>query len=188
MKTIFFMLMVALTLAYLLAKARVRPSKNLGSIDVIVPAFNEQPIITQSLMNLLRNPYVQRVICVDDGSTDGTADVVAKLAEQTPNLILVRKENGGKGSAIMAGLAHVTADQVFLTDADTYVPFKSSGLGYMLAEIERGADAVGGIPSTDLRGGGLLAYTRASVKLPMIVVKRTFQQIFGGAPFIISGA
>ena len=88
----------------------------------------------------------------------------------------------------MEGLAHVTADQVFLTDADTYVPFKSRGLGYMLAEIERGADAVGGIPSTDLRGGGLLSYTRASVKLPMIVVKRTFQQIFGGAPFIISGA
>jgi cellulose synthase/poly-beta-1,6-N-acetylglucosamine synthase-like glycosyltransferase len=188
MKTILFFLMVAITLAYFLARLRVRPSLNFGSIDVIVPAFNEQPVIAQSLINLLRNSYVRRVICVDDGSTDGTADVVAKLAEQTPELILVRKENGGKGSAIMAGLAHVTADQVFLTDADTYVPFDSRGLGYMLAEIERGSDAVGGIPSTDLRGGGLLAYTRASVKLPMIVVKRTFQQIFGGAPFIISGA
>ena len=108
--------------------------------------------------------------------------------ERTARLLLVGKENGGKGSAIMKGLDHVTADQVFLTDADTYVPFKSRGLGFMLAEIERGADAVGGVPSSDLRGGGLLGYVRASVKLPMIVVKRTFQQILGGAPFIVSGA
>jgi cellulose synthase/poly-beta-1,6-N-acetylglucosamine synthase-like glycosyltransferase len=92
MKTILFFLMVAITLAYFLARLRVRPSLNFGSIDVIVPAFNEQPVIAQSLINLLRNPYVRRVICVDDGSTDGTADVVAKLAEQTPELILVRKE------------------------------------------------------------------------------------------------
>ncbi len=46
----------------------------------------------------------------------------------------------------------------------------------MLAEIERGADAVGGIPSTALKGAGLLPHIRATVKLPMIVMKRTLQQ------------
>jgi cellulose synthase/poly-beta-1,6-N-acetylglucosamine synthase-like glycosyltransferase len=188
MKTILFFAMVVVTLAFLLARARVRPSREFQSIDVIVPAFNEEPVIARSLINLLRNPYVRRVICVDDGSTDRTSDIVAQLMLQTPRLLLVSKENGGKGSAIMKGLELVTAKQVFLTDADTYVPFKSPGLGYMLAEIERGADAVGGVPSSDLRGGGLLGYVRASVKLPMIVVKRTFQQLLGGAPFIISGA
>lgn len=188
MKTILFFLMVGIALAYLIARARVRPSQSFASVDVIVPAFNEGPVIAQSLINLLRNPYVRRIICVDDGSTDGTADIVAGLAEKTARLELVRKPNGGKGSAITKGLQHVTAKYVFLTDADTYVPFRSHGLGYMIAEIERGADAVGGVPSSDLRGGGLLGYVRASVKLPMIVVKRTFQQILGGAPFIISGA
>ena len=49
-------------------------------------------------------------------------------------------------------------------------------MGYMLAEIERGADAVGGIPSTALKGAGLLPHIRATVKLPMIVMKRTLQQ------------
>ena len=58
----------------------------------------------------------------------------------------------------------------------------------MLAEMERGADAVGGIPSTWLKGAGLLPHIRATVKLPMIVMKRTLQQLLGGAPFIISGA
>jgi len=188
MKTILFFAMAALALAYLLARARARPSKNFQSVDVIVPAFNEELVIERSLINLLRNPYVNRLICVDDGSTDGTAFIAARLALHAPQLLLVSKENGGKGSAIMEGLKHVTADRVFLTDADTYVPASSHALGYMLAEIGRGADAVGGVPSSDLRGGGLLGYVRASVKLPMIVVKRTFQQILGGAPFIISGA
>lgn len=48
----------------------------------------------------------------------------------------------------------------------------------MLAEIERGADAVGGIPSTALKGAGLLPHIRATVKLPMIVMKRTLQQLW----------
>jgi cellulose synthase/poly-beta-1,6-N-acetylglucosamine synthase-like glycosyltransferase len=188
MKTILFFAMVAMTLAYLLARLRVRPSKEFDSVEAIVPAYNEEPVIERSLINLLRNPYIRRVICVDDGSTDRTGEIVARLMQQTPRLLLVSKDNGGKGSAITKGLEFVTAKQVFLTDADTYVPFKSWGLGYMLAEIERGADAVGGVPSSDLRGGGLLGYVRASVKLPMIVVKRTFQQMLGGAPFIVSGA
>ena len=58
MKTVLFFLMVAITLAYFLARLRFRASKNFGAVDVIVPAFNEEPIITQSLINLLRNPYV----------------------------------------------------------------------------------------------------------------------------------
>lgn len=88
----------------------------------------------------------------------------------------------------MNGLNYATCDQVFLSDADTYVPPDQDGMGYMLAEIERGADAVGGIPSTALKGAGLLPHIRATVKLPMIVMKRTLQQLLGGAPFIISGA
>ncbi|STG53176.1 membrane protein [Escherichia coli] len=86
----------------------------------------------------------------------------------------------------MNGLNYATCDQVFLSDADTYVPPDQDGMGYMLAEIERGADAVGGIPSTALKGAGLLPHIRATVKLPMIVMKRTLQQLLGGAPFIIS--
>lgn len=188
MKTAIFFVMVVVSALFFLAKARRRPAHKWMSVDVIVPAFNEAPVIEQSLIHLLRNRYVNNVICVNDGSTDETAELVAALAKRTHRLLLVNQENGGKGAAIMNGLRHVTADQVFLTDADTFVPFWSNGLGYMLAEIEAGADAVGGIPSTDLRGGRLLAYIRASVKLPMIVVKRTFQQILGGSPFIISGA
>jgi hypothetical protein len=88
----------------------------------------------------------------------------------------------------MNGLNHATAPYVFLTDADTIIPARDYDLGFLLAEIENGADAVGGIPSSNLRAGGLLPHIRATVKLPMIIAKRTFQQVLGGAPFLISGA
>jgi cellulose synthase/poly-beta-1,6-N-acetylglucosamine synthase-like glycosyltransferase len=172
----------------MLYRLRRLPSSSKGVVDVIVPAFNEEPCLEGTLRNLYFNPYINNVICVNDGSTDGTAAVLDKWAANNPRLIVIHQENTGKGGAIMKGLSHVTAPYVFLTDADTYVPSRGDGLGYMIAELEAGADAVGGVPSSDLRGGGLLGYIRATVKLPMIVIKRTFQQILGGAPFIISGA
>ena len=188
MKTILFFTMCAVVAVYMLYRLRRLPSSSKGVVDVIVPAFNEEPCLEGTLRNLYFNPYINNVICVNDGSTDGTAAVLDKWAANNPRLIVIHQENTGKGGAIMKGLSHVTAPYVFLTDADTYVPSRGDGLGYMIAELEAGADAVGGVPSSDLRGGGLLGYIRATVKLPMIVIKRTFQQILGGAPFIISGA
>jgi cellulose synthase/poly-beta-1,6-N-acetylglucosamine synthase-like glycosyltransferase len=188
MKTIFFFTMCSIVLAWMLARIRQRPSDKQRSVDVIVPAFNEEPCLEQTLKNLYLNPYINRIICVNDGSTDSTGAMLDKWAKANPRLIPVHQLNTGKGGAIMHGLMHVTAPYVLLTDADTYIPARGNGLGYMLAELEAGADAVGGVPSSDLRGGGLLGYVRATVKLPMIIIKRTFQQILGGAPFIISGA
>jgi cellulose synthase/poly-beta-1,6-N-acetylglucosamine synthase-like glycosyltransferase len=187
-KTILFVAMCFVVLAYVIARLRQRPSQSGARVDVIVPAFNEEVCLEGTLRNLYFNRFVNRVICVNDGSTDGTGALLDRWALGNDRLVVVHQPNGGKGSAIMNGLAHVTTPFVFLTDADTYVPSKSDGLGFLIAEMESGADAAGGVPSSDLRGLGLLGSIRATVKLPMIVVKRTFQQILGGAPFIISGA
>ncbi|MFU8747195.1 glycosyltransferase, partial [Escherichia coli] len=118
-------------------------------------------------------------------STDNTEAVMAEVKRKWGDrFVAVTQKNTGKGGALMHGLKYATCDQVFLSDADTFVPPDNDGMGYMLAEIERGADAVGGIPSTALKGAGLLPHIRATVKLPMIVMKRTLQQFLGGAPFI----
>ncbi|HEX6660285.1 MAG TPA: glycosyltransferase family 2 protein [Sphingomicrobium sp.] len=189
MKTILFLIMILATPMYLVVRLlRLPPSRNIQSIEAIVPAFNEESCVARTVVGLLRNRYIRRVICVDDGSTDRTAAVLAHLARRTPRLTVVTQANTGKGGAIMRGLQHVTAPYVFLTDADTIVPARGDDLGFLLAEIEHGADAVGGIPSSNLKSGGLLPQIRATVKMPMIIAKRTFQQMLGGAPFIISGA
>ncbi|HDS0948749.1 TPA: glycosyltransferase family 2 protein [Stenotrophomonas maltophilia] len=189
MKTALFLAMCMFICARLLVHAFRRPSRRLHSIDAIVPAYNEAPCLERSLTDLLHNPYIARVICVNDGSTDATAQVLDALqARWRGRLVAVHQANTGKGGALMHGLQHVTAEQVFLTDADTRVDPDSTGLGHLLAEIERGADAVGGVPSSCLQGAGLLPHVRASLKLPMIVIKRSFQQWLGGAPFIVSGS
>lgn len=188
MKTLIFFIMCAVVLGFMLWRLRRPPSVRYGLVDAIVPAFNEEPCLEQTLRTLHANKYINRVICVNDGSTDGTGAALDRWARAARKLVVIHQANSGKGGAIMNALQHVTAPYVFLTDADTYVPASGYGLGYMLAELEAGADAVGGVPSSDLRGLGLLGYIRATVKLPMIVLKRSFQQLLGGAPFIISGA
>lgn len=189
MKTLLFVAMCAFIVVRLLVHATRRPSGQLRSIDAIVPAYNEAPCLRRSLTDLLQNPYIARVICVNDGSTDTTAQVLDALQLEWPGrLLAVHQANTGKGGALMHGLQHVTTAQVFLTDADTRVDPRSAGLGHLLAEIERGADAVGGVPSSCLQGAGFLPHVRASLKLPMIVIKRSFQQWLGGAPFIVSGS
>jgi len=189
MKTLFFFVMVFGALAYFAWTARRRPSRSFQSVDVVVPAFNEEAVIERTLISLLRNRYVRRVICVNDGSTDETPQVVAALAQRTPRLLLINQENTGKGGALMHGLEYVATEYVFLTDADTHVDPSGDDVGYLIEALDRGVDAAGGIPSTNLdHAHGPLPLIRAAVKLPMIAIQRTFQQILGGGPFVISGA
>lgn len=188
MKTILFLVTAAVALAWLLAAARLKPARRYGSVDAIIPAYNEELCVVGSVRNLLANPYIDKVIVVNDGSTDKTAAILDLLKVVHTRIVVIHQANTGKGGALMAGVQRSNAKYVFLTDADTLLPPDGDGLGHMIAEMERGADAVGGIPSSNLTGAGLLPHIRATVKMPMIVIKRTFQQILGGSPFIISGA
>lgn len=183
-----FLLISIVAVSWFLWRSRLKPSQQFGSIDVIVPAFNEETCIVDALKRLLKNPYFNQIIVVNDGSTDKTGMLLDLLAATEPRLLVVHQENTGKGGALMAGVAKTQMPYVFLTDADTLVPHDSDGIGYLLAELELGADAVGGVPLSDLEGAGLLPHIRASTKLVAISFMRTFQQIVGGAPFLISGA
>ena len=88
-------------------------------VTVVVPAFNEARYIG-TLLERIAAVEVQSIGCsleiivVDDGSTDGTAALVAS----TPGVTLIRKRNGGKGSAVRAGIAAASGDYVLVQDAD----------------------------------------------------------------------
>jgi cellulose synthase/poly-beta-1,6-N-acetylglucosamine synthase-like glycosyltransferase len=187
MKSAFFALQLFIALIWLVRQRRVGPARYYGSVDVVVPAYNEELCIAQTVEGLLANPYFRQVIVVNDGSTDRTAAILDELSICHSRLQIVHQENTGKGGALAAGISKVRAPMVFLTDADTLIPV-DEGIGYLIAEIKQGADAVGGIPASNLEGAGLLPHIRATVKLPMIAMRRTFQQVAGGAPFLISGA
>jgi cellulose synthase/poly-beta-1,6-N-acetylglucosamine synthase-like glycosyltransferase len=175
-------------LAWSAWRNRLKPLRQYGLIDAIVPAYNEEVCIVEAVTRLVRNPYFNRVIVVNDGSSDGTAALLDQLAASEPRVVAIHQANTGKGGALMNGISHSDMPYVFLTDADTLLRENGDDLGYMLAEMESGADAVGGVPLSDLQGAGLLPHVRASTKLAVITIQRTLQQLVGGAPFLISGA
>jgi cellulose synthase/poly-beta-1,6-N-acetylglucosamine synthase-like glycosyltransferase len=90
----------------------------LPSISVLVPAYNEERTITGTLEALRCQDYPKdklNVIVIDDGSTDRTADVVRQFG----GVILLKKPNGGKASALNVGLAAADGEMVACVDSDS---------------------------------------------------------------------
>jgi cellulose synthase/poly-beta-1,6-N-acetylglucosamine synthase-like glycosyltransferase/peptidoglycan/xylan/chitin deacetylase (PgdA/CDA1 family)/spore germination protein YaaH len=89
-------------------------------VDAMIAAYNEAPVILRTINSLLSNQGVDvRVIVVDDGSVDGTGDIVEQAFGGHPRVSLMRKPNGGKASALNLALTLVDAEIVVGVDADT---------------------------------------------------------------------
>lgn len=84
------------------------------SAVAIIPAYNEAPRISAVLLAALGAKMISRVLVVDDGSTDGTADVARGLGVE----VLRLSPNRGKGAAMLAGLQRTTEPVVCFLDAD----------------------------------------------------------------------
>jgi hopene-associated glycosyltransferase HpnB len=106
----------------------VAAGATLPPVDIVVPARDEAPSIAAAIGSLTRQALpggaAVRVILVDDGSTDGTAALAARAAEDAPHPLTIvpgaPKPPGWSGKlwAVSQGLAATTADLVLLTDAD----------------------------------------------------------------------
>jgi cellulose synthase/poly-beta-1,6-N-acetylglucosamine synthase-like glycosyltransferase/spore germination protein YaaH/peptidoglycan/xylan/chitin deacetylase (PgdA/CDA1 family) len=89
-------------------------------VSVIIPAYNEQVTVVQTLNSLLKTTYKNtEFIFVDDGSSDRTVELVNTHFGHMPNIKIYTKPNGGKASALNFGIAHAEADFVICIDADT---------------------------------------------------------------------
>ena len=89
------------------------------SVSVLVPAYNEERSIVASLQSILASDYPDfEVIVINDGSTDRT-EIEIQTLHQDPRLHYIRKENGGKASALNLGLEQARGEIVLFTDADS---------------------------------------------------------------------
>ncbi|MER7750771.1 bifunctional polysaccharide deacetylase/glycosyltransferase family 2 protein [Kitasatospora sp. NPDC097643] len=86
-------------------------------VSVIVPAYNEVAGIEPAVRSLLASDHPVEVIVVDDGSTDGTADLVESL--NLPYVRVIRQENAGKPTALNTGIAAARAELLVMVDGDT---------------------------------------------------------------------
>jgi cellulose synthase/poly-beta-1,6-N-acetylglucosamine synthase-like glycosyltransferase/peptidoglycan/xylan/chitin deacetylase (PgdA/CDA1 family)/spore germination protein YaaH len=89
-------------------------------VSVLIPAFNEARVIEESVHRVLASRDVRiEVIVIDDGSKDGTGDIVELAFTDNPRVQLLRLENGGKARALNQGLAIAKGEIVIALDADT---------------------------------------------------------------------
>jgi dolichyl-phosphate beta-glucosyltransferase len=115
-------------------------------LSVVVPAFNEAARIVEPLRRIDRHLQMRalsaELLIVDDGSTDGTADVVRRLAPElaTPVRVISSTPNRGKGHVVKVGMTNARGQAVLMTDADLSTPIEE--LDRLLPVLRDGTQVV----------------------------------------------
>jgi glycosyltransferase involved in cell wall biosynthesis len=86
-------------------------------LSVVMPVYNERTTIDEIVRRVVAVPIRKELIVVDDGSTDGTGEILDALKPEL-GFTLLRQTNAGKGAALRRGFAAVTGDLVVIQDAD----------------------------------------------------------------------
>jgi len=114
------------------------------SLSVVIPVFNERSTIEAIVDQVRAGGMADEIIIVDDGSSDGTRQVLAQMHKAHPDLrVLLHGRNQGKGAAVRTGIQAAQSDLILIQDADLeYDPREYPAL---LAPIQEGkADVVFG--------------------------------------------
>jgi len=120
-------------------------------LSIVIPVYNEKDTLEEIFRLVQRTPYNKEIIAVDDASTDGSRDILKRLAGEYEDVkIFFHHRNQGKGAALRTGFAHVSGDVVIIQDAD--LEYRPVDFPALLAPIEENvADVVYG---SRLIGGG----------------------------------
>lgn len=87
-------------------------------LSVIIPVYNEAKTLRSIIARVREVPVPTEIVIVDDGSTDGTRDVLEEYQGQPNTTVLLHAQNRGKGAAIRTGFGKASGDVVVIQDAD----------------------------------------------------------------------
>src|SRR5271168_263400 len=88
-------------------------------LSVVMPVYNESATLKKVVEKVLAVPLEIELICVDDGSRDGSVEILMELQRHHPEItIALQPKNMGKGAALRRGIHEATGDYVVIQDAD----------------------------------------------------------------------
>jgi len=112
-------------------------------LSVIIPIYNEKDTLEEIISRVLATGIPDELVLIDDGSTDGTVDIVKKFEGKEGFKVRMLQKNQGKGAAVRCGLDIATGDVILIQDAD--LEYDPRDYPALLKPIEEGlADVVYG--------------------------------------------
>lgn len=107
-------------------------------LSVVMPVYNEAGTVREVVGRVLAEAHEKEIIIVDDGSTDGSRDVLAEIASEHNGVVrlVLHEVNRGKGAAIRTGIGHVQGDIVLIQDAD--LEYSPDDYGALVAPLLEG--------------------------------------------------
>lgn len=104
------------------------------TLDVIIPVYDEEDTLAEVLERVLASPLEPTIIAVDDGSSDGSAAILERYADNGRVRVASHERNLGKGAAVRTGIALASGDVVLVQDAD--LEYDPDDYGAILAPFD----------------------------------------------------
>jgi glycosyltransferase involved in cell wall biosynthesis len=135
-------------------------------LSVVMPIYNESATLKKVVEKVLAVPLEIELVCVDDGSQDGSVEILEELQRHHPQIkIVLQPKNMGKGAALRRGIQEATGLYVVIQDAD--LEYDPSEYPILLDPLIQGkADVVYGSRFLGTSRSVLLAFRRQLVAYP----------------------
>ncbi len=101
-----------------IAGVELPPVAPAALLSVVMPVYNERATLEKITDRVLASPVVAELVIVDDGSTDGTRELLTQWQSRRRVRVVLHERNQGKGAALRTAFAHATGDLVIVQDAD----------------------------------------------------------------------
>ncbi len=91
-------------------------------VTVIVPVYNNESYIRECLGSIMKQTMKElEILVVNDGSTDGTLDIIQELVEKDSRIIIYDMQNSGYGKAVNLGISHAQGEYIGIVESDDYI-------------------------------------------------------------------